>query len=53
LGAPVPFSERSLFQDEMMGIKYLSDLALEAGLCQLFVDTCTTTKRLLEACIVD
>lgn len=48
LGAPVPFSERSLFDDEMMGIKYRGDLALEAAVCQFFIDVCTLLKKSLE-----
>jgi hypothetical protein len=45
LGAPVPFSERNMFQDELMGFKYRTDLVLTAEVCQLFIDTCIATKE--------
>src|SRR5882762_3118609 len=46
LGAPVPFSQRSHFEDEMMGIKYRTDIGLEASVCQFFIDTSTAVKGL-------
>lgn len=46
-GAPVPFSERSLFEDDMMGIKYVHNLFTEAAVCEFFVDTCGRTKGFL------
>lgn len=49
LGAAVPFSERSTFEDEMLGIKYQrSNPILEATVCRLFVGNCGPTKALLE-----
>lgn len=49
LGTPVSFSERTMFEDEMLGIKYRNDIALESAVCQLFVDVCTAAKELLAA----
>jgi hypothetical protein len=46
-GAPVPFSERSMFEDHMMGIKYVENLFTEAAVCGFFVDTCGRTKGFL------
>jgi hypothetical protein len=53
LGAPVPFSERSELEDEMMGIKYRGDLAAEAAVCGFFVDICSATKQVLPKAIFD
>ncbi len=51
LGTPVPFSERSIFEDQLMGIKYQGlDPILHATVCTLFVGVCTATKELLEQC---
>ena len=47
VGAPVPFSERSLAEDQIMGIKYLIDLPTEAAVCQFFIDTCGRTRSFL------
>ena len=46
-GAPVPFSERSSFEDDMMGIKYVHNFSTEAAVCKFFVDTCGRTKGFL------
>ncbi len=46
-GAPVPFTERSLFEDHLAGIKYANDIILDAAVCQLFVGTCGRTKDFL------
>ncbi len=49
LGASVPFSERSMLEDQLMCIKYQgSDLILVTSVCGLFVEVCTATKELLE-----
>jgi hypothetical protein len=48
LGAPVPFSERSMFEDQMMGFKYRSEPILKAEVCGFFMDICSSTKKLLE-----
>jgi len=48
LGAPVPFSERDMFEDQLMGIKYLgSDPILCIAVCKLFVGVCVEIKELL------
>lgn len=49
LGAPVRFSERTKLEDEMRGIRYRNDIALEAAVCQLFIVVCTAAKELLAA----
>jgi hypothetical protein len=46
-GAPVPFSERSSFEDDMMGIKYVHNLFTEAAVCKFFIDTCGRMKGFL------
>jgi Flp pilus assembly protein TadD len=54
LGAPVPFSDRSMFDDQMMGIKYLgADPVLHATVCDLFVGACTSAKQLFEESSID
>jgi len=54
LGAPVPFSDRSRFEDELMGIKYRGiDPILNATVCNLFVGVCIATKELLEKSSID
>ncbi len=49
LGSPVPFSDRSFFEDQVMGIKYQgTDPVLHATVSDLFVGACTSVKQLLE-----
>jgi hypothetical protein len=49
LGAPVPFSERSVSDDLMMGIRYLgTDPILHTAVGGLFLEICTGTKQLLQ-----
>lgn len=49
LGAPVPFSGRSSFEDEMMGIKYqCHNPILHVTVCKFFIGICVPTKELLE-----
>ncbi len=48
-GAPVPFSERRMFEDELSGIKYQSsNPILHATICKLFIANCRATKAVLE-----
>jgi hypothetical protein len=53
LGWPVPFSERDLFEDIMLGIKY-ADLASDpiflGWLCILLVAICSANKKAVERC---
>jgi hypothetical protein len=53
LGAPVPFSERSISEDHMLGIKYADlayDLIFLGSLCIKFVGTCSAEKTFHEEC---
>jgi hypothetical protein len=48
LGAPIPFSRRTVFDDQLMGLKYVGvDPILHALLCHQFISVCGATKRLL------
>lgn len=49
LGTPVPFSERSGFEDDLLGIAYQGqDPILIATVCDLFVDVCASVKQQLD-----
>jgi hypothetical protein len=48
LGAPVPFSERSESDDEMMVHQIPKRPCSTSSVCQLFIDVCTAAKGLLE-----
>lgn len=48
-GSPVPFSERSMIEDQLMGIKYrVTDPILITAVCSVFVDVYATTRQLLK-----
>ncbi len=50
LGAPVPFSERNVSEDELLGIRYRGeDPILHATVCRLFLDTCAEIKKLISS----
>ncbi len=54
LGAPVPFSQRTVFEDEMAGIIYMGDdPILHAAVCRTFVDVCSSAREVLERTPVD
>ena len=53
LGAPVAFTGRSTFEDQLSGIKYRGDAILSVTVSDLFVHTLTSVKRLLDTTPTD
>ena len=48
LGAPVPFSQRNTFEDDIVGITHRTDLVITVVVCRFLIETCITTKKFLE-----